>query len=114
MAETQAKHRQELESKVVFSNSRHEMFGQISALIIALSSIGASTYLTLKIIPGDAYVETTLRTASFQLWWAARRINDRFGLGFDADLDNLKPEMLVLFEQKREARKLRRRKKALP
>jgi uncharacterized membrane protein len=48
MAEMQAKHRQGLEKKVIFSNSRHELFGQISALIIALSAIGAGTYLTLQ------------------------------------------------------------------
>ena len=62
MAETQARHRQDLEKKVVFSNSRHELFGQISALIIAVSAIGAGTYLTLhgKTVEGLVAILGTL------------------------------------------------------
>src|SRR6266516_1308637 len=48
MTETQARHRQDLEKKVVFSNSRHELFGQISALIIAMSASGHISHPSRK------------------------------------------------------------------
>jgi len=62
MAETQARHRQDLEKKVVFSNSRHELFGQISAVIVAVSAIGGGTYLTLhgKTVEGLVAILGTL------------------------------------------------------
>lgn len=48
MAEKQSDHRRDLEKKVVYSNARRALVGQIMAFVIALAGIVAGVYLTMN------------------------------------------------------------------
>jgi uncharacterized membrane protein len=51
MAESQASHRQELESIAIKAGARDSLLGLISAFILGFSAIASGTYCTLKGMP---------------------------------------------------------------
>lgn len=45
MAESQSRHRQDLERRVIFTRSRNETLGQVFAFILSLAVVGGSIWL---------------------------------------------------------------------